>query len=719
MTRPCNGETTSRKPAFYLTFLSMLVPHVGQAEISNQALLDFEWQGISLQLSAPELHEKLTGDGYTLSSTQVAQKKNRTIFTYKRTSDIGTFQVKISEREGRVFRIVYAENRLGKKNVIEDQAIVDLYNSLQQDLGIDDSNCQVGKKIGGKCQEYSESARHKIDVSFKVAAKSVNLSIASRPIDAATVASNDAFVAALTPAYSCYADVDIQDKEALYQCIQNSYGIFTDLGAQRNRISVNHRIINLANPALTCADLSDFFHVARFFAVTAYANQQEYRSLYYRTIKSATTIANKNGKAENPFKGDTPIPDCETFAKVIELSIGEPPYWAQCISHNDGEEFFRNCVAGVAPVLVNNARLTLPSCTELQRAYRDGVASAQAVRINTDNIAVDDCKTIMTAAKNARGPLPLFLQACDDYVAEQSTQHLQACVNSDRELLLLRGCQDVRNAYEHKLIKANGYRPDGYIPITCEQAAPILVNAEAARERKRIEAEKRAIAIAEHRRKMEQARREYVESIQASMDARYSDTPEGAATRTSALEKQLIKSGGRSPSSCADQNFVGMYCPPTTEEIRLAMMRRHVDKTGFDHINGHLLHGQQDTALTILFAMSGQPGRASIGIELQYEDARLLYDCEREEQHYNCYFQLPIKIRYDQLTQESMDSFESAFGGSSAPDFNDIYFALMDSSGATEDFYYEFRLAPSGLWQAKPTQEQILDNIESELRSLR
>lgn len=149
------------------------------------------------------------------------------------------------------------------------------------------------------------------------------------------------------------------------------------------------------------------------------------------------------------------------------------------------------------------------------------------------------------------------------------------------------------------------------------------------------------------------------------------------------------------------------------------MMRRHVDKTGFDHINGYLLHGQQSTALTLLFAMGGQPGRASIGIELQYEDARVLQKCEREEHFYNCYFQLPIKIRYDQLTQESMDGFESAFGGSSAFSFNDMFFALMDSAGATEDFYYEFRLGPSGLWQARPTMEQILENMQSEIRSLR
>ena len=719
MTRFRNSATTSRGLFFYLFFLSILFPQISQAAISNKLLLDFEWQGISLGLSAAELHEKLKSDGYTVANTQVDDKRNRTISTYKRTSDSGTFQVKISEREGLIFKIVYSERRQGKTSALEEQAIVDLYKSFQQGLGIDKSNCKVGKKAGGKCKESHESASHKNDVSFKVAARSVNFSIASRPLDAATIAYNDAFVAALKPAYSCYTGVDIQDKNALYQCIQKSYGIFTDLGAQKNRISVNHRIINLNNPALTCSDLSDFFHIARFFSVTPYANQQEYRSLYYQTIKSARSGANRNNESESAFQGDTPIPDCGTFAKVIELSIGRPPYWSQCIGSGDGDDFFHNCIAGVAPVLVNNARLTLPSCSEFQRAYRNGVSSAQATSVNSDSIVVDDCKTVMTAAKRARGPLPKFLQACDNYVAEQSTQHLQACVSSDRELLLLTRCQDVRKAYERKLIMANGYRPDGYIPITCEQAAPILVDANAARERKRIEAEKRALAIAERRRQMEQAQREYVARIQASMDARYADTPEGAAARTSVLEKQIGRNGGKAPAGCTDRNYNDLYCPPTTEEIRLAMMRRHVDKTGFDHINGYLLHGQQSTALTLLFAMGGQPGRASIGIELQYEDARLLQKCEREEHFYNCYFQLPIKIRYDQLTQESMDGFESAFGGSSAFSFNDMFFALMDSAGATEDFYYEFRLGPSGLWQARPTMEQILENMQSEIRSLR
>ncbi len=707
------GSTTNVYHAFIIVlfFLSIISPQISAASPSNETLLEFEWQGLSLKLSAPELHTKLKDDGYNLSKTQDFQGKNKTSSSYTHKTDTGTYQVKFLERDDKILKITFSEKRAGKKNTLNEQEVADLYNSLQQALGIDKSNCKAGRTGGGTCKENSESSSHKNEASFKVSSRSSSITISSRPIDPSTIAQNDAFVAALKPAYSCYSDVDINDKNALYQCIQKSVRIFTDLRGQKPPISASHRVIRLDYPTLTCSELSGFFNISRFYAVTHYANQKEYQSLYYGKMRSA---ANRNTKAENPVQGDAPIPDCSTFAEVIELGAGKPAYWSQCMGDSDDEDFFYKCVSGVSPMLVRNIRLALPPCAELQRAYQNGVSGAQAARTDARQVAVADCNTILTTAKKARGPLPDYLQACDDYNPQQSAQHLQACVTSDIELLRLTDCQGVRSAYERKLIMANGYRPDNYVPIPCDQAAPILAKAEAARERKRIEAEQRAIAIAEHQRKMAQAQREYIERINASMAAKYADTPEGIAARTSALEKQIKASGGNIPTSCSSHNYSDIYCPPTSEEVRLAMMRRHVRKSGFDQINGHLLHGQQDSILTLLFAMGGQPGRGSLGLELHYEDATLLNTCQRDARQFRCLFQLPIKFRYDELTQISMNSFT----GGSAFNFNDLLFALMDSAGETEDYYFIFRLNPSGLWQAEPTIEQRLDDLQDKIDSL-
>ncbi len=708
------GSSTTIWHAFIslLFFLSIISPNICQASLSSKTLQNFEWQGFSLKLTAPELHAKLKDGGYKLSNTSYSPQHNRTSSKYSRKTATGTYQVKFRERDGEVFKISFSEKRSGKKNTFKNQEVVDLYNSLQQALGINKSNCNVGRKAGGKCQENSDSVSHKNEVSFKVSSRSVIITIISKPIDSATIAQNDSFVSALKPAYSCYSTVDINDKDALYQCIQKSVSMLTDLRGQKPPISASHRVIRLDSPALTCSELSSFFNISHFYAVTAYANQKEYKSLYYGKIRSEKKT---NSKTESPIQTVNRLPDCRTFAEVIKISTGKPPYWSQCIANSNDENFFYNCVAGVSPMLVRNNRLTLPPCVELQRAYQNGVSSAQSVKINAGEVAVDKCKTIMSAAKKARGPLPDYLQACDNYNPKQSAQHLQACVTSDIELLRLTDCQSVRNAYERKLIMANGYRPDTYIPIPCDQTAPILTKAEEVREKKRIEAEQRAIAIAEHQRKIARAQREYIERIKASMAEKYADTPEGIAARTSVLEKQIKASGGKIPTNCSSQHHGDTYCPPTSEEVRLAMIRRHVRKSGFDQINGHLLHGQQATILTALFAMGGQPGRASLGLELHYGDARLLRNCQRDTEYFYCLFQLPIKIRYDELTQLSMDSFSSG----SAFNFNDLLFGLMDSAGETEDYYFKFWLNPSGEWQAEPTFEQKLDDLQDEIDSLK
>ena len=431
-------------------------------------------------------------------------------------------------------------------------------------------------------------------------------------------------------------------------------------------------------------------------------NYEEYRSLYSQNIRNLRHKGKAAGKGEASLAdGMQAIPSCKTFAAVIERATGKMPFWSQCLEPRDDVAFFKQCVESVSPAFVNPNRLKLPECIELQRAYSTGISYSQAIKINADDIVSPDCEFVYAAAKSWRRELPAFLKVCEAYDPNNTAEHLNNCLSSENQLVRLRDCQSVRSAYERNLDLANGYRPKEYIPLPCDQTQAILAKAEQVREKRKKEAEEKARALEERKRKVAQQQQERIDAIKQAMAEKYADTPEAVATRTSPLEKKAQANDGKFESRCASPKYDSIYCPPTLEEIRLAVMRYNADDSGNKLVNGHLIHGKQSNLLMTL------------GFEAKYGDARLVRQCKREPDYYECQYILPMSFHYDQLSQLYMDGWSQG-----APiDFNSLILDKMGAATKTERNHYKFWRDSQGLWQAQPTKEQLDSDFRKEVKS--
>jgi len=462
---------------------------------------------------------------------------------------------------------------------------------------------------------------------------------------------------------------------------------------------------------LSCNNLSKHYRISVFFAKSEFQTQAEYRALHnsYTHSQSRKKGANNSNSANSQYM-NLPIPNCTVFAQVIEKTTGQTTNWSKCMDKENDMAAFKRCVGSVSPALVKSTHLMIPPCNEIQRAYVRGVTRGQAKK--RPKIVPPSCEFVIAAAKSWRKPLPEHLKACDDYSAKNVPEHLTKCLSLENEIIRLRDCKSVRLAYERKIDLANGYRPYDYLPLPCDLTVALISKGEQIREQRRIAAEKIAKAIKERKRKVAQQHKERITKIKTSMANKYADTPQGIQSRLSPLEKTYRKNG--LADTCVPLGYTSTYCPPTPEEIRLAMMRRHKDKTGFKMVNGHLLHGLTPTVLTVLYAMGGKQGGGELGLELHYKDAQLFYDCNLDKGYYKCIFELPINYKFDQLTQLYVDTLDKGF----AFNFNDFFITLMDSSAATKEHYFKFKIDNRGLWQAEPTIEQRLTDLESEIHSL-
>jgi len=668
----------SKRASLSSLFLFVLTvgstPALGQPD---QATFEaFSWEGLSLSLTQAQIESALEGQGYTLVTANENRPTKR-VAVYQRKTATATNKVQIIGKNGALTKIAFSEVRAGRNNALTAEAADEILERIKAGLDLGDAACRANARGGGMCNGMPASTTHTSSFSVNVTTTILKIMLLSLPLPEETVGATQEIASGARSAYSCLGTADIASVREVYDCVQSSSVQLSKLPPQGSRqIQQTHRPIQLDYPTLSCANLAD----------------------YYR--KGLSTIE----------RDASAIPSCSTFAAVVERGTGRPPYWSACVDPSEDAESFMECVAGYTPSLVNPNRLYLPSCEEVQRSYKIGVLSGQPDSKVRD-VAVPDCDYVLAQAKSWRKELPEALKACEGYDPDKTAEHLMQCLSAENDYLRLTDCRGVQMAYERRVTLANGYKPEDYYALPCDQAEPILTKAAEVRERKRREAEELARRLAEARAIAEKARREHIDNINQQMAAKYADTPEAVASRTSALEKQIRANGGRIPGSCSSPKVSDIYCPPTMEEVRLAVMRRHSHKTGFKIVNGHLLHGKQPTAATLLFAMGGQAGKGMLGLELHYGEAELIYECQRRPDHYECRFRLPVRTNYDELTKMYMDGLTSG----SAFNFGDFMFALMDSATAMDENSFEFWLPNNGLWRAQPTIRQELEDLREEL----
>ena len=369
--------------------------HWGNANPSQETVASFSWEGLSLSMSPDEFYSALEGDGYTQMRSTGTKKK---VSVYRRKTEGVLKKVQVTEKNGNIIKFSFNETRVGRrKNALTADAANEIYSNIKSKFDFDDSVCRPSPNGGGTCNVQFDSSTHKNRINVNVKPRIIKIVLSSVPFPQSVVDANQQLASGLESAYACFGTTDITSVKEIYNCIRSSSQTLSKL-PQRNQG------IRLENPTLDCPTLTDYY-------------------------KKALSQA-KDGSA-----GDTSeVPDCKTFAAVIERATGKPPYWADCIDPSDDDESFKNCVAGYAPALVNSRTLNLPSCEAVQKAYKIGVIGAQPEK-NLKDVQVPDCDYVMAQAKSWRGPLPDNLKGCEGYDPDNITEHLMNCITSENEIL--------------------------------------------------------------------------------------------------------------------------------------------------------------------------------------------------------------------------------------------------------------------------------------------
>ncbi len=678
------------------------------AESDQERTLKFSVAGMSLSMSPEEISSSIEGDGYQLESER-SMSRGQYKYAYRRKTDKMSYRVELREQDGVVNTINFNES-LSQKEMIRlqqarraqkkkdrlanggkkvrrkrntqktqsAQALDDKLSRIKEKFGYEDEElrCSTNMKGGGKCTGSFRSDTHSNRISLSVSPTSTAIFISATPLAENIVARNKKKSEVLNSAFSCFKTTNINSVQEIFECMQLSLSFNPE-----DKYRSGNWLRSLDSDRITCGQMTNFYETA----------------------------------LESLGKDTSEVPSCKTFADVVELSRGKPPIWSGCVEPRDDAEFFKNCVGGQSPSLVSPKGSAVPSCNSLLRTYKKGIAAAQPnMRLSMKDISLPDCDFVLSAAKSWRGELPASIKGCDGYDPNNTADHLVECLSSEREIMYLQNCAQVRAAYKRNVTKANGGRkPEKFVDVPCEETEVVLARAGEVREKRQKQIVEIKRKQTEAKQKARQREQNWLNAIKDRMAQKYKDTPEGIKSRTSPYEKQIKANGGKAPKSCSSPKINGFYCPPTNEEIRLAMMRRHADKTGFKIVNGHLLYGKKATAATVLLDMTGNGGgRGMLGVELRYDEPELVYDCDQKRTNYECTFRLPFSTRYDELTKMNMDQMTSG----SSFNVNNFIYKMLDTAVSSEDHSFEFRLDRSGLWRAKPTAEQMLEDLESSVR---
>ena len=643
-----------RTSLLILTILFLACSSIqGIAHAGQDSIRTFSWEGLSLSMTPNQMVEALENDGYTMFRVTEGKKK---ISNYKRKTGTGSNKVQFIEKNGALIKLIFSDTRAGgKKNSLSSEAADSTLESIKRKLGIDDSSCTPAARGGGKCIGQPGSATHDNSYGVNVSPRALKITLTSKPIAQALIESNKEMADGLASAYGCLGTIDITSVKEIYECIDLSLKELEVLNKAKKINRTKHMAVYLSSRTTPCWQLSNFY---------------------------------KRGLSFSQNDSDSvSIPDCETFAAVIKLAAGSPPFWSGCLNEDESDEFLKSCIDGVDPTYFKFVDTRLPTCKEYQLAYQRGIVASQDTVINVSDLTPPECEHIITFAKSLRKALDEELLACAGYDPDNAKEHISKCITSDLELSQLVNCASVQVLYRGKVMRSNyNILPGTYRPIACEETKDFLANAKSIRERLHAERAARLKEMREFKIAEIEGARKKREMMFKKMAEKYNDTPQRAATRTSMLEIEIKINGG-----IINNN----YGPPTLEEIRLAMMRNHSKRTSFRMVDGHMTHGNLTARSNKEYAsisMMGIPPKY-LGVELHYGEPNLLRSCVGNRGNYNCYFELPLKTVEDMRTNDQS-------GPVNTMGYRTLRFIKR------KEFSYNFWIAKDSLWHAERTDAQ-------------
>ena len=645
-----------------LSFLILLLlapfSQPGIAQAQKNSIRTFSWEGLSLSMTPDQMVNTLVGDGYT--QLRVIEDNKKTSI-YQRKTQTGSNKVQFIEKNGLLTKLIFSEKRTGgKNNLLSPQAANSTLTSIKNKLGIDDSSCTSGAKGGGSCSAQPNSKTHNNSYSVSIKPRNIKITISSNPISQAlmesNIESNIVMTEDLASAYGCLGTTDITSAREIHDCINLSLKELVVLEKAKKITRLKHMPVYPGSPQTPCWQLSNYYR----------------RGLAYLKNNSDSTS----------------IPNCETFADVIKLAAGSPAPWSGCLNENGSDEFIKGCVDSINSSYFKLVNQRIPSCRDIQVAYQRGVAASRDTAANISTVTPPECERVISFAKSLRKPLTEDHLACAGYDPDKAREHILKCLTSDFDLRPLKNCQQVQVSYRRKIMLSNyGYVPEPYVPIKCEETKDLMAKADTVRKRlNEEEAERQRLAklaseAEEHAYKLKKVQ------IKEELAKKYADTPQAVASRTSKLEKEL-KANGKVKYKCKATSDNKFYCPPTIEEMRLAMMRNHASIFGSKVINGDMVHGN-------LNARMGNIGFGSkyLGTELKYGKITILSSCSRSGEFYDCYFKLDLQHYIDKETLHLRGY---------APN------VTTHMQFIKRDYYsYYFWIGKDGLWHTKPTEAQL------------
>jgi hypothetical protein len=272
------------------------------------------------------------------------------------------------------------------------------------DLGFADTDCKTKLKnkglVKGQCKANWEMLTHANTVSISFTPNLVKVTLKSQPFPASYVDESERILNGTKKAFECFNSVDIESPESVYQCLQQRENI-----AKEKRLANMGSSFELISLNRYCGDFTRNYSLSLRYANSNYNNRDElYRieSNWWKEYFKQQKI-NQEGReyrraVQEEGKVDyEKIPSCDVFAEVIKLATGKLPRWSQCTSYKDSTVYFKKCVEGMMPELVEKSVDHPVSCEEIQKNFRFGAKLGASDR--SFKPKVPDCDYIMEVAK--------------------------------------------------------------------------------------------------------------------------------------------------------------------------------------------------------------------------------------------------------------------------------------------------------------------------------
>ena len=172
------------------------------------------------------------------------------------------------------------------------------------------------------------------------------------------------------------------------------------------------------------------------------------------------------------------VPDCAMFAAVATDIMGEPPWWMACMDFDATqiEQHMGQCLERMIPRYTNRKKgvAALRNCKETYRYYEIGLSMTDPDDRLPARYERPSCEVATALIAEASGSPPNWA-GCLGYDPDDEQAHVMKCLEKATMTGHFSSVQQVRSAYEQRMIEAYGGKlPNGYIALKPDSAQKVI-----------------------------------------------------------------------------------------------------------------------------------------------------------------------------------------------------------------------------------------------------